>query len=76
MTSTQPHHHKDDLSKDNEAVVGLQDVPVDTGYTSGHMEIDEEYLASPKKVQFFRGVLWQMILFGALSVVSFRAKAP
>lgn len=67
MTSTQPQYHKeDDLSKDASTVVGLQHVPVDNGESSAHMEVDHEYLNAPKKTKFYRGVLFQMILFGAL----------
>ncbi|KAK6213156.1 major facilitator superfamily transporter [Colletotrichum tabaci] len=32
-------------------------------------EIDEAYLRAPKSTRFYRGVLFQMILFGALSFV-------
>lgn len=53
----------DDLSKTPEAVVGLQDVPIGTEVVD--QDIDHEYLASSKWPKFYRGVLFQMLLFGA-----------
>ena len=54
-------------SKDNDdAVVGLQEIPFEATETGGYAaDIDQEYLTAPKRTKFFRGVLFQMVLFGA-----------
>lgn len=51
--------------KDADAVVGLQDVPFETAETGVPADIDQEYLNASWKTRFWRGVLLQMILFGA-----------
>ncbi|WWC97353.1 hypothetical protein V866_004232 [Kwoniella sp. B9012] len=48
--------------------VPIDDVPALNSYEEEE-EVDHAYLAAPKQTRFFRGVLLQMILLGALSFV-------
>ncbi|KAK1993281.1 major facilitator superfamily transporter [Colletotrichum falcatum] len=59
-------------SKDDNKITATTDVAVGSSHVydgSPAEEIDEGYLRASKFTRFYRGVLFQMILFGALSFV-------
>lgn len=63
MADIQPRDSKDAKTP----VDVVQDVPVEDGDADAayFAEVDNAYLSASKTTKFYRGVLFQMILFGA-----------
>ncbi|KAF0331950.1 major facilitator superfamily transporter [Colletotrichum asianum] len=61
-----PEPTKDDTKVDDTTELGTMPSHV---IEADHYGIDDAYLRAPKFTKFWRSVLWQMILFGALSFV-------
>lgn len=65
MTSLQSNDiAKDDKSPEEQAVTR-----VDSNMATEVIEVDTAYLSSDRFTKFYRGVLFQMIMFGAISFV-------
>jgi hypothetical protein len=66
MTTPTKSDVRPDSKDHDDTVVGLQEIPFDAAETAGPArDIDHEYLSAPKHIKFYRGVLFQMVLFGA-----------
>jgi hypothetical protein len=62
--------HDKDKDPHNADAVEVDDVPpITLIHEHDPFEVDQNYLAAPKWTRFYRSVLCQMLLFGALSFV-------
>jgi hypothetical protein len=57
MQRTTSHEHDDSKIKEDAEINVVEHEP--------QVDIDQEFLAAPKRIRFYRGVFFQMILFGA-----------